>query len=315
MNSDQSNFPSIPPTNKELLNEFADYRIHIEGRTADTVNQDLYYSQIFIEQLNASTPQVLFERLTFDHIQAAVISYKDRPVKCFYNFAPHVRTFLRYCYYKGYAERDLSPAVPTARRWRYSKLPKGIPPACIPLLYDIIDDSKMPGIRDMAIFRLLITYGVRGAHIRQLKLEDINWTEESITFPGTKRGKAIKQYLTPDVGNALLNYLKNGRPYSDYAEVFLSSAKPYAPLTRSSVLTAIVGRYLKRGEITLPDGVSHGTHSFRHAFGARLVGKVPIKNIADMLGHRSLMSTFHYSKVNLEELRQTAQPWPEVGDE
>ena len=65
----------------------------------------------------------------------------------------------------------------------------------------------------------------------------------------------------------------------------------------------------------LPEGVSHGTHGFRHAFGARLVGKVPIKNIADMLGHRSLMSTFHYSKVNLEELRQTAQPWPEVGDE
>jgi site-specific recombinase XerD len=110
----------------------------------------------------------------------------------------------------------------------------------------------------------------------------------------------------------LLRYIREGRENSvSQPEVFLTSRPPFHPLRSSAALSQIIRDRLLQAQIGLPEGVSRGTHSFRHGFATRLTGKLPLKHIADMLGHRDLASTFIYSKVDLQALRETALPWPE----
>ena len=168
------------------------------------------------------------------------------------------------------------------------------------------------GRRDYAIVQLLYTYGVRGGQVRALRLEDIDWAKNQILFKALKHGKDSRLPLTPEVGESLLDYLRNSRPSSSSPHVFLTSRAPYHPLPRSNSLSAIVQRHIQAAGIELS---SKGAHAFRHCFATRMLDKGHcLKEIADVLGHRHLATTFIYTKVEFNGLRQVALQWPqEVG--
>jgi integrase len=223
-----------------------------------------------------------------------------------------LRCFLRFCYIQEYVSSDLSSAVPVFRSPRLSSVPKAIDDDTVRQLLNSIDTKTAIGLRDLAILRLLITYGVRSIQVRKLRLEDIRWADNRIHFRAVKKGKEINQHLTPEVGNSLLSYIREARPNSvPHVEVFLISRPPFHPIKAASSIRSMIAERLRRIGAQLPEGVSHGAHSFRHAFATRLAGEVPFKHIADMLGHRDLSSSFIYSKVNFSALDKTAQPWPE----
>jgi len=114
--------------------------------------------------------------------------------------------------------------------------------------------------------------------------------------------------LTPEVGEGLLDYLQNSRPSCSYPHVFLTCRAPYHPLPNSSSLSAIVGHYIQTAGIEIP---SKGAHTFRHCFATRMLYKGhSLKAIADVLGHRHLGTTFIYTKVEFNALRQVAFEWP-----
>jgi integrase len=193
-----------------------------------------------------------------------------------------------------------------------SSVPKAIDDETAQRLLNSVDTKIPIGLRDYAILLLLITYGVRSIHVRKLRLEDIYWEDNRIHFRAVKKGKAINQYLTPEVGNSLLAYINEARQNSvPHSEVFLISRPPFNPIKAASTIRSMIAERLRRIDAHLPEGVSHGAHSFRHAFATRLVGDVPFKHIADMLGHRDLSSAFIYSKVSFSNLAKAAQPWPE----
>ena len=86
--------------------------------------------------------------------------------------------------------------------------------------------------------------------------------------------------------------------------------EPFGPLTHPRELSIILRRRIKEAGITLPEGMSYGSHGFRHAFASRLCGRVPFKDIVDMLGHRDPSSTLIYGKVDMRALAKAALPWP-----
>lgn len=221
--------------------------------------------------------------------------------------------FLRFCYHHEYISSDLSTAIPAFRsQRRLSSVPRAIDDVTIQLLLKSLDPKSPTGLRDLAIIWLLVTYGVRGEHIRQLRLDDVDWAGSQIHFRPVKRGKAVDQHLTTEVGNSLLAYIRDARPNdAPYAEVFLTSRAPCHPFSLPGSLSSMIARRLRRINAQLPEGVSRGTHSFRHAFAGRLTGQVPLKHIADMLGHRDISSSYLYSKVDFKALSEAAQPWPE----
>lgn len=297
-------------TVSKLLDEFASYGFRVRDLARDTVKEQ----RLYIDRFLASEPVSLtgLASLTLSSVQRFVFDYaKDHGPGSVRWMQSSARAFLRFCYYRGYVGSDLSAAVPIVRTWRLSKVPRAIDEETIRQLLENINTNSPIGLRDLAIIHLLATYGVRGIQIRQLRLEDVHWEDSRIQFRAVKGGRAVDQHLTPEVGNSLLAYIRDARPNKlPYTEVFLTSRTPSHPFKSSSSLSGIIAGHLRRIDAQLPEGVSHGTHSFRHAFAARLTGEVPFKHIADMLGHRNLSSTFVYSKVNFKALSEAAQPWP-----
>lgn len=302
-----------PAVLMELVDEYVAYATRVRNLAGDTVTEQRLYLRRFLAAQLVSSKAELFASLTSARVRRFIFQYAEchgPGSRRWMQLA--LRSFLRFCHHRGYLPCDVSSAVPVVRCRRLSSVPKAIDEGAVSVLLESLDGKSPVAVRDLAIVELLAAYGVRGVQVRRLRLVDIDWAENRILFQAVKGGKSIVQHLTPRVGNSLLAYIRDARPNAaPYAEVFLTSRPPFPPFRWSGSLASIIYRRLRQSGVHLPEGVSQGTHSFRHAFATRLVGHVPLKHISDMLGHRDLSSTYVYSKVNFEALRETALPWPE----
>ena len=220
-----------------------------------------------------------------------------------------LRTFFRFCLHQGYIEQPLERAVPTLRTYKLSTVPRGLSEEQMQQVLHSVDRCTDVGRRDYAILQLLYTYGVRGGQVRVLRLEDINWAENQILFRASKNGKDTLLPLTSEVGQSLMDYLQMARPRTDAPQVFLTCRAPYHPLPRSSSLSGIVNRRIQTAGIAVPN---KGAHAFRHGFATRMLRQGhALKSVADVLGHRHLGTTFIYTKIDFNALKQVALDWPE----
>jgi len=256
-----------------------------------------------------ATPEGLL-RLSSERIEGFFISYAQSMGRSARrSMQSALRTFLRFCLHNGYIKQPLDRAVPTLRTYKLATVPRGLTDIQAQEVLRCINRNSHVGRRDYAIVLLLYTYGVRGGQVRALKLKDINWAQNQIFFKASKHGKDSLLPLTDEVGEGLLDYLQNSRPAYSYPHVFLTSRAPYHPFPRSSSLSAIVDRCIRAAGIQIP---SKGAHTFRHCFATRMLQKDhSLKAIADVLGHRHLGTTFIYTKVDFNALRQVALEWPE----
>ncbi len=220
-----------------------------------------------------------------------------------------LRTFFRFALHQGYLRQPLDRAVPTLRTYKLARVPRGLTEQQAQEVLAGIERNTEVGRRDYAILQLLSTYGVRGGQVRALRLEEIDWTQDQILFKAAKHGKDVRVPMTLEVGEGLLDYLRNGRPACSCPEVFLTCRAPYRPLPNANTLSAIVERHLRVTGIDLP---RRGAHTFRHGFATRMLQQGHgLKAIADVLGHRHLSTTFLYTKVDFNALKQVALDWPQ----
>jgi site-specific recombinase XerD len=272
-------------------------------------------ASVFLSQMAVEGRLYLAETLDVEGVQSYATDYaKGHGHGAVHNMLSTLRVFLHYLYIEGHSPHDLSAAVPSRQVRQLSHVPRGISEEDIERLLRSVDRSQEIGKRDYAMLQVLIAYGVRGVQVRRLRLDDLQWAKNRIVFRPAKGGKQIVQHLSATVGNSLLEYLRHGRPrHTHYQEVFLTCRGTPRPLSKPSNLSAVVQRRLESAGIELPEGVSRGSHSFRHAFASRMVcGALPFKHVADMLGHKSLNSTMIYTKIDLPRLRQATLEWPEV---
>jgi integrase len=220
-----------------------------------------------------------------------------------------LRVFLRFCYKQKYIQQELAISVPTLRTYKLAKIPHVMSEEDIQKMLDHIDRSTNVGRRDYAIILMLATYGIRSKQIRKLRVGDIDWRKNQIYFPSMKFGKDILQPLTPDVGEALLDYLQNSRCKCSYSEVFLTVLGPYKPINNASTISSIIARRARAAGISLPKA---SPHALRYAFASRMLKNGhSLKSVADMLGHRCFQTTFIYTKVDFQSLCQVPLEWPE----
>jgi len=149
---------------------------------------------------------------------------------------------------------------------------------------------------------------VRGGQVRALRFEDIDWAGNQILFRALKHGKDTLLPLTREVGESLLDYLQNARPCCRDPYLFVTLRAPYHGLKNSSVLSNRIDHHIRAAGIKI---ACKGAHVFRHGFATRMLAQGhSLKAIADVLGHRHLGSTYIYTKVDFEHLKQVALPWP-----
>ncbi|HTD28052.1 MAG TPA: site-specific integrase [Xanthomonadaceae bacterium] len=221
--------------------------------------------------------------------------------------AGSLRSLLRYLHRTGRTAIDLSPHVIAPLLYAYEGVPSILERGQIAAVLESARKDTTPvGLRDHAILQLLATYGLRSSEVRNLRLDDIDWRAESIRVRHTKTRACSFLPLMEPVGEAVLAYLRSGRPETDAREIFIRTRAPYRKL---GMLASAVRRRLRDAGVK-PPGKS-GPHIFRHARAVEMLrAAVPQKIIGDLLGHRSSEATAPYLKLATEDLRAIALDVP-----
>jgi site-specific recombinase XerD len=219
-----------------------------------------------------------------------------------------IRALIRFLAAKGVVPAGLQGAVPAVRTWPHSSLPRHISAAEVERVIKACDLSTPWGLRERAVVVLLARLGLRAGEIVRLKLDDLDWTEGGLIVRAGKNHRERVLPLSTEVGDAIVAYLRQARRPSSHRELFLSWRPPFGPLRSSVSITNLVGAVLKRAGIKVH---RPGAHILRHTLATGMVRQgVTFKEIADVLGHRSLASTGIYAKLDLESLEKVALPWP-----
>ena len=221
-----------------------------------------------------------------------------------------VRMFLRFLIADGKCAAGLEGSIPVLAHWRLSSLPRYLQSDEVELVIASCDPLTAVGKRDRAILLLLARLGLRAGDLVQLRLGDIDWKEAGISVAGKGRRQTMMP-LTQEIGDAIASYIKDGRPQTAVDALFIRSRAPFRALANHAAISVIAARAMRRAGVVCP---SRGAaHVLRHSVASSMLRQgASLQEIAGVLRHRSTATTEIYAKVDVVNLRQIAQPWPEV---
>lgn len=218
-----------------------------------------------------------------------------------------LRSFLNHLRYRGAIYSNLAAAVPQVPNWSMSGIPRAIAPEHIQAVLAHCPRDTSIGKRDYAILMLLVHLGLRASEIVLLTLDSIKWESGSIRVVG-KGHKIACLPLPSEVGEAIVQYLKNGRPASHDRALFLRDHAPIRGLGGEATIGTIVNTALTRAKIAT---LHRGAHQFRHALAVKLLKQgATLNEIGSLLRHQHPKTTGIYAKVDFTSLRPLSLPWP-----
>ncbi|NMA48196.1 MAG: tyrosine-type recombinase/integrase, partial [Tissierellia bacterium] len=158
--------------------------------------------------------------------------------------------------------------------------------------------------------------GIRAGDIKSMKLSSLDWKDMKINIIQEKTGVKETFPILKDVGWALIDYLKNGRPTAcDSPYIFLRLKAPYEEFGKDANLHNIISKYTRRAGITIPKENRHGLHSLRHSLASTLLAQgTPLPIITEILGHMDPKSTSIYLRTDMNGLKECALDPEEVFD-
>lgn len=223
-------------------------------------------------------------------------------------FCSILRSYLRFAELRGSVVQRLIAAVPMMPAPRPSLSPRIVSRNDLSRLLAGIDRDNGVGKRTYAVILFLADLGIRVGDVARLTLDDIDWRAGTVRVPNHKQRCPYWLPLPERLGHALSDYLRHGRPASRSRAVFLQHAKPeWLPATVHALKSSVRHAWESAG---LAEHFN-GTHILRHTAATRMKQEgVPLKSIADVLGHSSVQTTALYAQVDLPALRRVAQPWP-----
>lgn len=220
-----------------------------------------------------------------------------------------LRSYVQYLFERGLVSTDYSKKIPSDNYKHQPKLPSTFTKEEIERFINSIDRGNPKGKRDYAMFLLALKLGVRSSDIANLKFENISWQTNEFIFEQKKTGKSMALPILPEVGNAIIDYLKYGRPLSNENYCFLQIVPPHGKITPHDIANS-VQFYLKRANVDLRNR-KHGPHTLRHSFASSLLDQTtPLPVISEALGHSSTMSTMFYLRIHTSSLKQCALEVP-----
>jgi integrase/recombinase XerD len=314
----QKRWPPEPPATspaealcRSICNEYQEWLRVKRGLAKKSIWALLWESRNFLSWYSPRRPVDDFAELNIKDVDTyfemrAAAGLRRRSLK---DVAERLRSLMRFLHRTGRIAVDLAPGITGPRLYAYEEIPSALSAEQISAVLKSTRKDRSPiGCRNYAILQLLSTYGLRDGEITRLRLEDIDWRAETLHIRHSKTGANSTLPLMAEVGEALLNYLRRGRPKTDAREIFIRTRAPYRRLF--SVYSEVRRRLEAAG--VEPPGKC-GPHAFRHGRAVTLLrGSVSRKVIGDLLGHQSEESTLAYLKLATEDLRAIALEIPEV---
>jgi len=302
--------PSTPTEEfqRQICQGYAQWLLTDCGLAMETISGRRNEGERFLSWLGERGGSVRMPDLTCELVDAYVtsrastLSRRSRKL-----MACQLRSFLCYLHSTGRITRDLARLVIAPKLYELETIPSAFRDEEVRAIIEAVRQDRSPkGLRAYAILLLLDTYGLRDLEVVRLQLEDVDWRTDRLYIRRSKTGSESILPLLSTVGEAILVYLRNGRPKTSGREIFIRTLAPYHRL--SSLYQMIQGR-LTQANIC-PAG-KHGAHAFRHARAISLLrANVPLKQIGDILGHRSAASTMIYLKLATADLRAVSLDIP-----
>lgn len=223
-----------------------------------------------------------------------------------------LRAFLRFLLDKGEIQTDFASKTPMVQARKQTRIPSVWTEDELKKLIAAIDRGSPKGKRDYAIILIACCLGLRCTDIKNLKMEHFHWEEKKLVFTQSKTRQPLSLPLTPEVGWAIIDYLKYGRPKINSPFVFVKHMAPYGPFSEGDHLNQLIKRYMELAHLpTLKK--KRGMHSLRHTMASMLLEKdTPLSTISDILGHVDTDSTAVYLKVDIKKLKECALDFEEV---
>ena len=302
----------VPASMKKPLREYEQYcrdRRHLRPRT---LQGRMHEITVFADFLRSRKITSLDQMQPAD-IGAFVTSRHRLKRKTVARIVSDVRSFLQFLLLRGILRRDLSHVLPKIRVPRDAIIPSVWDPELVARLLCVVDRSSPKGKRDYAILLLAYRLGLRSGDIRALRLDDLKWEAATLEITQSKTLTPLCLPLPEDVGEALIDYLKSGRPLTNHREVFLKLRSPFAPFADNNHLYHIVTYWRELAGIRFRSQQRHGLHSLRHTLATQLLREqTPFHVISEILGHATTASTLIYAKADVEALRSAALDPEEV---
>jgi integrase/recombinase XerD len=215
-----------------------------------------------------------------------------------------LRSLLRFLHLQGLIDRELAVAVPSVAKWRLASLVRALDADSVARLLRGCDRSTAVGRRDFAILLLLSRLGLRIGEVAALRLEHVDWRAGELVVCG-KGSRQERLPLPVDVGEAIVEWLRDGRPDCQSRFVFTRARAPHEGLHPSS-LNGVVHRACKRAGVP-----EVGAHRLRHTAATQMLrAGSSLREVGQVLRHRSSEITSIYAKVDRRALAALVQPWP-----
>ena len=296
----------VPPSIDGILREFDDFQRDVCGLGKST----RAYRQRFVRSLLVwlfatspvdsakITPEALIRFVTG---QAGNLKSSSIGV-----LMTALRSYLRFLQFKGESNVALLAVVPRPPNWSLASLPPCLSDEEIGKFLVAFDISTPIGKRDYGMARCLMDLGLRCHEVAALQLDDIDWRQGVIELHHNKNRHKAQLPLPDTVGQAIVDYLRNGRPATTSRSLFVLHQAPFGRGVANTTVRGAIRRAFSRAGLPWS-----GTHILRHTMATKMVqNDVTLKEIADVLRHRDIDTTQIYTKVNLPELRQVAMSWP-----
>lgn len=298
----------LPSPSEAQWERFATFLREVRGLSDRTLRNHRQRLMAFLKFLHFDQGSSRLSRLESRDIESFLGSCgRTNSRFSLQHFVATLRAFLQWRYGQGLLAEPLHERIDTPRVYRGERLPRAIPWEQVQALLASIDRCDPRGQRDFALLYLAAAYGLRCKELVTLRLEDIDWPAGTLRIRQSKTRQPLLLPLSAEAAGVIIEYLRQGRPHSAHRELFLRATAPRGPMGSTAVRQILAGR-VRRSGLDLP-GLS--PHGLRHSFAMRLLQEgVPCKAIGDALGHRDIESTSIYLRLDVDYLREAAQPVP-----
>ncbi len=296
---------------REVFHAFMDFRKQ-SGITSRTLESHLIYLERFsFYLLDHEVIQVSDIDVPHIHgfIQATAAAHRTSTVYC---TSCVLRALFRYLYEQQLHPKNLAFHVPSVKCSKKSKVPSAYTQEEIQMILAAVDRGNPKGKRDYAMLLIAVRFGLRSSDICGLTFDNFKWESNTIELRQEKTEQLLMLPLFNDVGEAVIDYIKYGRPAVQAQEIFLRLSAPIERMT-ASTLHSIVTEYMGKAGINIPEGKKHGPHALRHSLASALLhNNTPMPVISEILGHTDTQSTSVYLKIDILHLRDYALDVPPV---
>jgi len=291
------------PQFEKIFYEFIDFRKN-SNLSRSTLESTMIYLERFSKYLDKHEIKSVIEidvHMIIDFINSYAAIYHTATVYC---TSCLLRVLFRYLYNENIVTRNLALFIPKVKCDKKSKIPSAYSKEEIQRLLKSVDRGSPKGKRDYAIMLIASRLGIRATDICELTFDSFKWELNTIELMQEKTGAPIVLPLLNDVGEAVIDYIKYGRPSAETNYVFLRLSAPIGRML-APTLHSIVTYYMNKANITIQEGKKHGPHSLRHSLASALLdSNTPMPVISEILGHTDCDTTSIYLKIDTLSLRQ-----------